>query len=750
MSYASRGPRRPEDLRKEALQRGSVRAARERLERSQFSGGNNAKGAATLASHYSSIRSPPLPISPTSTYSVALESGEKSPQWPLPRTSGGKAAQPGIPQSREFYQKTASAPSRIPIRNIPTLSPQDDAYQVPYKGPVGSPLTARSSQTSDSSFNSVPDFPMPTSAPNYSKTSNPSTQPPKRGVSSHFSQYTNVSPIIEESEGRYSGRSYASSNVIPTSIPNVYFEDGETPSDEEEEVFKQSNPTLYRQASIGKRHKPSLTSIKRDDSRKSPLSPLKPGSGKKETKTLSTSQESLVPKSSKSPTGLGLTASQVELDKYLRDLEKDQSTGAETSTLKQVKRGTLADRVGPRIPPRINVATIKEAENRASLTSLPDLIRRATKLAANLDRGKTASRLGTDWLMYSNRGNFSDLEKDSMGSRPPLVSPDDFGSNPRLRSDDRLGGPMYSPRKRGGGARGRRICGMSRNSFMGIMILLILLVCAAIIIPVALVVIPHGSNGNSVNSSCAKKLPCENGGASMSTADGTCICICINGNSGTTCQTLSDPACTTIAVPNFSKATVGAEVEPLMSSANANYSIPLDDSFLLTQFAKNNISCAAENALVTLPNIPPAPARAVTFAEINSPPSQAKEAVSTPSGILVAPTATEDSGPVMTGIPTGETPATIDISQNSTAIEFGKIGILFVLQDSQAIGVASQAQNKLLGFFVASSKNGSTTLAQTQNVSLDNGYSINLWDGTVTLKNGTIYGDGWNGTATTA
>ena len=45
-------------------------------------------------------------------------------------------------------------------------------------------------------------------------------------------------------------------------------------------------------------------------------------------------------------------------------------------------------------PPRLNIDAAKNTDARASLTSLPELIRRATKLASNLDRGRTASRLG--------------------------------------------------------------------------------------------------------------------------------------------------------------------------------------------------------------------------------------------------------------------------------------------------------------------------------------------------------------------
>jgi hypothetical protein len=56
-------------------------------------------------------------------------------------------------------------------------------------------------------------------------------------------------------------------------------------------------------------------------------------------------------------------------------------------------------RPGGKKPPRLNMNAVRDAEARGSLSSLSDLIRRATKLASNLDRGKTASRcdmLGAD------------------------------------------------------------------------------------------------------------------------------------------------------------------------------------------------------------------------------------------------------------------------------------------------------------------------------------------------------------------
>jgi hypothetical protein len=67
-----------------------------------------------------------------------------------------------------------------------------------------------------------------------------------------------------------------------------------------------------------------------------------------------------------------------------------------------------------RRPPRLDIDAVRDAEARGSLTSLPDLIRRATKLAAMMDRGKRpASRLNDLNDFPSN----SDLAKDKETGR---------------------------------------------------------------------------------------------------------------------------------------------------------------------------------------------------------------------------------------------------------------------------------------------------------------------------------------------
>lgn len=56
--------------------------------------------------------------------------------------------------------------------------------------------------------------------------------------------------------------------------------------------------------------------------------------------------------------------------------------------------GFVDNHAGRRVPPRLNLDAVREAEARGSLTSLPDLIRRATKLAAVLETGRPDSRWG--------------------------------------------------------------------------------------------------------------------------------------------------------------------------------------------------------------------------------------------------------------------------------------------------------------------------------------------------------------------
>jgi hypothetical protein len=75
-----------------------------------------------------------------------------------------------------------------------------------------------------------------------------------------------------------------------------------------------------------------------------------------------------------------------------------------------------------RRPPRLDMDAVRDAEARGSLTSLPDLIRRATRLAAMMDRGKRpASRLN-DLNDFGDFPTERQLEKEKeLGGMFPII-----------------------------------------------------------------------------------------------------------------------------------------------------------------------------------------------------------------------------------------------------------------------------------------------------------------------------------------
>lgn len=675
---------------------------------------------------------------------------------------------------------------------IPPPAPQwqDDEHLTPTYGSspaLGRPLTNSSLASDSSSIGSIPEFPVPAiQVPPIPRRPQQMGPPPpaRRGPSSYYSQYSYVSPIYEEAE-RASVRSFASSNVMPSAVPDFYLEDGEceTPSDEEDEATRglhnrapstdhNDRSSLVRQASLGKRTKPKLTTIKSADSIRGEDSPV----NRSYMPSFQLPQQVITPITSRSR----LRDSSVLFDDSSpsseehsmrfnnspinpRDSRVDQIFGGlekggalDPRMAKEVRestRGTLADRVGSRRPPRLNVEAVREAEARGSITSLPDLIRRATKLAANLDRGKTASRLGWDWI------NTGEDEKDRRsglsgmlsafpppGVRTPTTPrtnwPSKNGSHQSLNPHRR-----YHESQRPSEKTGRRCCGMPLWGFLITMFILLLLVAAAVVLPVVLIVLPNqktssaSANAGAVaNAQCATTKPCSNGGSSVLQQGGSCACLCTNGFTGSQCMTAGEGGCSIIAVSGTTSASVGSMLTGLFGSAAQNYSIPLNQTRLLALFSTLNMTCGSENALVTLSGSSSSPKRSVMDTEVDALlPREERRAPASTTGVSGATSATT---PVV--ITTGASaPGT-----NSTSKEFAKIGILFVLQESQSLDLAVQAQSAVSAYMTSATNTGSNMKA-ARNLTLGNGYFMDLWLWTVTLANGTVYGNGYNGTATT-
>ncbi|KAF3907849.1 hypothetical protein ABW20_dc0101971 [Dactylellina cionopaga] len=270
-------------------------------------------------------------------------------------------------------------------------------------------------------------------------------------------------------------------------------------------------------------------------------------------------------------------------------------------------------------PPRLNIDAVREAEARGSLTSLPELIRRATKLAAVLETGarpnsqwegsRAPSFMSTDTSNYHGHNRYQESLSDILASFPPPLA-----SSRRLSSRGTtwpLPGEFNHLRSEETSEirRKRKICGLPLWAFIVIVLLGIVVVTAAVIIPVQLIALNKDKNKKAsaiTADSCAISNPCLNGGIA-NVESGKCICFCTNQFIGPTCAQSNDPACTTFTITDNSNGqsasrnvTLGLAIPRLLGITQSKYGVPIDSSALSNTFALSNTTCALQNALVTL------------------------------------------------------------------------------------------------------------------------------------------------------
>ncbi|KAK7552310.1 hypothetical protein IWX49DRAFT_424669 [Phyllosticta citricarpa] len=861
MSYPARGPAAPYGA-PSGNRAGSVKAARIRAEQVDPP----------------SSRPPPSKMSPHSGTS-------RTTNWPLPE--GYEPTAP--PRARGPPPQRPPRPRYVPSILDPTKQSSTERLAPPRQGPVSpdgellSPYFSTrdpnrmtgNSVNSTSSLGSIPDFPIPIASGSPRKP--PALGPPpsaRRGPPSYYSQTSYVSPIVEEAESHRSHNSFASSNVIPANAGDFYFDDEDvtdeeylgSPTERGDSEDGRSRPSedgdqsgLVRQASMGKRGKPSLTTIKsmesmdklreRDKigqavlampaaaatpvglavSRKPSGNELRGGTGLIPPSPSTSSSDSK--SGGKSPLSKEMLDDDLDspidprVDEILGGLEKG---GALSGFGKETRAPSkLSDRVGTRRPPRLNVDAVQEAESRGSLTSLPDLIRRATKLASNLDRGKTASRLGFDiWELgglnadekraaavaathKSDNASLADMltsfPRPAMSSpaRSPPRSPYGTRWPTGLAHEQHHGNDQAPPKKRG-----RRCCGMPLWGFVILIIVLLLLVAAAVVVPIALIVLPRNNDSSSSSSQqksvsgCKSSLPCSNGGMSMLDPMGSCACICANGYTGASCTQASDSGCTTTNMGGSSNATIGSAVPELINNSQASFQIPLNGTQLLALFSRANMSCSAENALVTfsglskskrsldwLPQIglhldfggggqhndeedmedPPQarPARgpvpawpAAHDAPAHPPPpppplvtpharlqrrQYSNDAAKTNLGIVYDANGGSSVFSATSTVSSSPTSPSITTSTATSGISakrlaFCKTGVLYVLQASSSLDHAVTAQENLQTYFVEYVAGGQAAMSATA-VSLGNGWTIDLTGWTIKDAQGKSVGN---------
>lgn len=449
------GPGRREEA---AAAGGSVRRARELLEAgvrrelpAQSPYGNNAQSPGSIGLQ---PRGKP-PTGSNNTVPMAQQgkpapSNSSTPRGPPPL----RPRRPGDAPSPLQNEPAVPTQARQPL---PT-SDERDSYVSP-TAMVGKDY--RSEALTDISEN-IPAPPVATNqAPTAPPRRNANLAPPpssRRGPSSYYSRGPGpfVSPIAEESSDNSPKKdSYASSAVIPLSWGSGppesdvlgNYDDETTPdsdsdsgsdSDDDSRRSDASNddqePTLVRQASLGKRGKPALRTINNKSQPEQSNHRVTEETGL----ALTENQGSAGATRRDSGDGGLRYPSTVDLDSRASTISSNSSDSSgfylekppvvsgnsPPKAPEQVDRnvsGTernvgglatpapgMSDKVPEsRRPPRLNVDAVREAETRGSLTSLTDLIKRATMLASNLERGRTASRLG--FLDMLNGGRESNV-----------------------------------------------------------------------------------------------------------------------------------------------------------------------------------------------------------------------------------------------------------------------------------------------------------------------------------------------------
>ena len=462
---------------------------------------------------------------------ISAPSPAPQPQWPLreennsarrlnnspsedrSRAKGAPPQRPPRPSYVPSFLDVSKTPSNTSSfhhrqpqqvqRPQPSVQQQPHYWEDPYSlssgqdsDPRRTIATGTSSSSSrpstSSSVGSIPDFPVPSIPllqPQQSRRSINLGPPPssRRGASSYYSQSSYVTPIPEElpESNANSHGSYASSHVIPNNWVDgpaeFYLGDGVAEEEEDVAEFEDGRQSrggdhhestgLVRKVSLGKQHKPSLTTIRSSDelnkedrvesddvinSQTSKQDSSKPSlvsraalatgvAGSPFATGLAPRAEKDTPTNNSFETGTGfLDASSSSNDDSAKS-PSTLTTEIPSSTLDTRSRSPISAAMDARVrqimgglerggalesgtpapatekstrrPPRLNMDAVKDAEARGSLTSLPDLIRRATKLASNLDRGRTASRLGMFDMLNAGESRKSTFSSSTCGNQ---------------------------------------------------------------------------------------------------------------------------------------------------------------------------------------------------------------------------------------------------------------------------------------------------------------------------------------------
>ncbi|KAM3422191.1 hypothetical protein BST61_g2559 [Cercospora zeina] len=174
-------------------------------------------------------------------------------------------------------------------------------------------------------------------------------------------------------------------------------------------------------------------------------------------------------------------------------------------------------------------------------------------------------------------------------------------------------------------------------------------------------------------------------------------------------------------------ATIGEALPRLLDGSESQFGIPLNEQELLGLFSRADLSCNVQNQLVT-------------FDGKSSKSKRQDASSSAGSGILVA---TGSPTPASTSSSTAAlaTAAGTLLTDGNSTIDFARVAVLYVFQDTKTLQAAADAQENLQSYLRDGSlADGSS--ASKSNLTLGNGYQADLNGFVLQLANGTRVGKG--------
>lgn len=456
----------PSPAEPKSNRKGSVRRAREQLE----AGKRPTQASPPVPTHFPTSKDShqtqwPLPASGLQPCPAIPNQHPQFvvPRGPPPARPRRPSEDPQIPPSNYSARNGQRSEARVNFFNRPVRSfshpkpPQQPVPRPPINdGPCASPtstvdMTPRISVTTDELFPHS-NVSIPSSVPGLppvplGETPSPLGTPRQytaglvapRNVRDPRSRGSAASPAYESgsfSNSRQTLGSLTSSRAVPSSwgsgpakseILGAYLDLDSDSDENDQHGGHNDNSTLVRHASIGKRGKPTMRTISKHNTSSEGPTADKLSSNPKEDPNEDVAAAA-------GTLAMGVAVSSAHDDSSL-ERKVTASTMSNESCIDPARphfaqlndavykpnpeKDALAKaaptisykRPGARIPPRLDINAVRNAEARGSLSSLTDLVRRATKLASNLDRGRTAS-----WADSAAEGDFKGVPGQSLGT----------------------------------------------------------------------------------------------------------------------------------------------------------------------------------------------------------------------------------------------------------------------------------------------------------------------------------------------